>query len=49
MKWILTKLRRLFMPHLYDLNPKLKGKKKELKIVKEKAPAKKPGRPKKKS
>ena len=29
------------MPHLYDLNPKLKGKKKEPKIVKEKAPAKK--------
>tara|TARA_R100001509_G_scaffold160371_1_gene128071 strand:+ start:801 stop:962 length:162 start_codon:yes stop_codon:yes gene_type:complete len=47
--WILNKLGRLFMPHLYDLNPKLKGKKKEPKIVKEKAPAKKPGRPKKKS
>tara|TARA_Y100001937_G_scaffold59848_1_gene82145 strand:- start:462 stop:632 length:171 start_codon:yes stop_codon:yes gene_type:complete len=43
---------RLLMPTLYDLNPKLrpKAKKKvEPKIVKEKAPAKKPGRPKKKS
>ena len=48
MKWILDKLRRVFMPHLYDLNPQLKGEKKEPKIAKPKAPApKKRGRPKK--
>jgi hypothetical protein len=47
MNWILNKLGRLFMPHLYDLNPKLKGKKKEPKIVKPKAAPKKRGRPKK--
>ena len=36
------------MPHLYDLNPQLKGKKKEPQVVKPKAPApKKAGRPKK--
>lgn len=35
------------MPHLYNLNPQLKGKKKEPEIVKPKAPPKKRGRPKK--
>tara|TARA_R100001460_G_scaffold43613_2_gene79957 strand:+ start:149 stop:322 length:174 start_codon:yes stop_codon:yes gene_type:complete len=45
--WIFNKLGRLFMPHLYNLNPQLKGKKKEPEIVKPKAPPKKRGRPKK--
>ena len=48
MKWLLEKLRRFLMPHVYDLNPHLKkwAKRQEPKIV-EKAPApKKRGRPK---
>ena len=48
MKWLLEKLRRVLMPHVYDLNPHLKkfASRQEPKIV-EKAPApKKRGRPK---
>lgn len=35
------------MPHLYDLNPKLKGKKPEAKTKPKEEPPKKRGRPKK--
>jgi hypothetical protein len=46
MTWLINKLRRVFMPHLYDLNPQLKAKK-EPTVVKPKAAApKKRGRPK---
>ena len=43
-KWLLNKLKRLFMPHLYDLNPKLKPQAKKAPTA---AVKKKPGRPKK--
>ncbi len=48
MRWLLYRLRRVLMPHVYDLNPHLKkwAKRQEPKIV-EKAPTpKKRGRPK---
>jgi len=47
-KSLLKKIRMLIMPHIYDLNPKLKPKaKKEPVIEKAPAPKKKRGRPKK--
>lgn len=40
-------LRSKFMAHLYDLNPKLKGKKPVAKTKPKEEPPKKKGRPKK--
>ena len=46
LQWLLTKIKVLIMPHIYDLNPNLKERK-EPTISKEKAPApKNRGRPK---
>tara|TARA_R100000734_G_C3302995_1_gene93496 strand:+ start:631 stop:780 length:150 start_codon:yes stop_codon:yes gene_type:complete len=47
MQKFFNKLRRLFMPHLYELNPKLKGKKPIAKTKPKEEPPKKRGRPKK--
>ncbi len=41
MKLLLDKLGRTFMPHLYDLNPKLKPKAQPAPKAAKKAPAKK--------
>lgn len=48
MKWILEKLRRLFMPHIYELNPHLRPKKEPTiaKAQPKAAAPKKRGRPK---